>query len=251
MAFLPGILSRNRMKPTKFLLALAAGLGLALTSMSFARDIYYVSDYLATTVATIDVAGEIAQMEADAFGTPLSHDGNAGNPTRYTGKPYDEDLGAYVFPFRNYRSEEGRWMSADPSGFPDGINTYGYCEDIFNAVDPDGLASVKIAGFEIDFGNIQLQDGKLSVTLEKKVPGSEFTNSTLQAVDVEYSFSGTASISGKVAGVGVSIDPTISMSFSVNVPVEYKSYVLAKIEVGMGSGGPYVSFIGVRAVVTE
>jgi RHS repeat-associated protein len=128
MVFLRGIfIQKTNMHLTKSLRSLAAGLALVLTGSLSAKenykDTWYVSDHLATTVATIDVAGEIAQIEADAFGTPLSHDGSVGNPERYTGKPYDEDLGAYVFPFRNYRPEEGRWMSGDPSGFPDGINS--------------------------------------------------------------------------------------------------------------------------------
>jgi RHS repeat-associated protein len=125
------------------ILSLAAGLALALTGSLSAKenykDTWYVSDHLATTVATIDVAGEIAQIEADAFGTPLSHDGTIGNPERYTGKPYDEDLGAYVFPFRNYRPEEGRWMSGDPSGFPDGVHERHYAPIVTKQIDPLGL----------------------------------------------------------------------------------------------------------------
>jgi RHS repeat-associated protein len=79
------------------------------------------------------------QIEADAFGTPLSHDGSVGNPERYTGKPWDEDFGAYVFPFRNYRPEEGRWMSGDPSGFPDGMNGQAYTGRPLQYIDPLGL----------------------------------------------------------------------------------------------------------------
>lgn len=84
---------------------------------------YYVNDHLATTVGVADAAGEIAALEADAFGSPLAGGANAG---RFTGKPYDEHLGAYVFPFRNYRANEARWMSADPSGFPDGVSSISY-----------------------------------------------------------------------------------------------------------------------------
>ena len=40
----------------------------------------------------------------------------------YTGKPYDKDLGAYTFNFRNYDPAMSRWTAADPSGFPDGVN---------------------------------------------------------------------------------------------------------------------------------
>tara|TARA_R110002050_G_scaffold112371_1_gene226568 strand:- start:568 stop:1377 length:810 start_codon:yes stop_codon:yes gene_type:complete len=100
------------------------------------RDTYYVNDHLATTVAVADAAGMISQIEADAFGTPM---GDPAANARYTSKPYDEDLGAYVFPFRNYRSEEGRWMSGDPSGFPDGANSRKYLSAPTLYMDPSGL----------------------------------------------------------------------------------------------------------------
>ena len=124
--------------------ALLAALALGLTgSVGFAADTqYYVNDPLATTVAISDAAGEIAAIEADAFGSQLAA-GEA--PNRYTGKPYDADLGAYVFPFRNYRPEEGRWMSADPSGFPDGVNNSIYIHS-FITLDPLGLRSVTLLG---------------------------------------------------------------------------------------------------------
>jgi len=100
-------------------------------------DTYYINDHLATTIATIDARGIIDQVETTAFGAPLA----AGRPaTRYTGKPYDEDLGAYVFPFRNYRPEEARWMTPDPSGFPDGMNNREYNSSPNKYIDSYGLA---------------------------------------------------------------------------------------------------------------
>jgi RHS repeat-associated protein len=117
-----------------------AGLALASTVGSLsAADTYYVSDHLATTTAVADAAGEIASLEADAFGSPLSGGEQA---ARYTGKPYDADIGAYVFPFRNYRSDEARWMSTDPSGFPDGINATVYAPSVFSEIDPLGLVAM-------------------------------------------------------------------------------------------------------------
>jgi RHS repeat-associated protein len=40
----------------------------------------------------------------------------------YTGKPYEEDLGGYVFNYRTYSPEINRWTTPDPSGFLDGAN---------------------------------------------------------------------------------------------------------------------------------
>ena len=57
----------------------------------------------------------------------------------YTGKPYDADLKAYVFPFRNYSPDLCRWTVADPSGFPDGANNYCYAPTPNMGCDPLGL----------------------------------------------------------------------------------------------------------------
>ncbi|MEI6561249.1 MAG: RHS repeat-associated core domain-containing protein [Verrucomicrobiota bacterium] len=58
----------------------------------------------------------------------------------YTGKPYDKDLGAYTFNYRNYDPSTIRWTSADPSGFPDGANNFIYViNNPLNGSDFDGL----------------------------------------------------------------------------------------------------------------
>jgi RHS repeat-associated protein len=44
----------------------------------------------------------------------------------YTGKPYLEETGQYLFLFRHYDPELARWTTADPSGFPDGANNQVY-----------------------------------------------------------------------------------------------------------------------------
>ena len=111
------------------------------SAASTSKDTYYVNDHLATTVATSDAAGEIAQIESDAFGTQA---GPVAKDSRFTGKPYDADMGAYVFPFRNYRSDEARWMSADPSGFPDGSNAFAYAPTPVSGLDALGLQTTKI-----------------------------------------------------------------------------------------------------------
>jgi RHS repeat-associated protein len=60
----------------------------------------------------------------------------------YTGRPYDEDLGAYTFSYRHYSPEQNRWTSADPSGFPDGANCQAYSPTPTNQLDPYGLRTI-------------------------------------------------------------------------------------------------------------
>ena len=58
---------------------------------------------------------------------------------RFTGKPYDEDLQAYVFPYRNYDASTARWRTSDPAGYPDGINNQFYAAIPTHALDILGL----------------------------------------------------------------------------------------------------------------
>ena len=99
---------------------------------------YHTSDILGTTLWSTDMKGNRTDSYADTnvFGEgSIQYD----RSTRFTGKPYDEDLQAFVFPFRNYKSEMARWTSSDPSGFPDGINNHFYACVPTMEIDPLGM----------------------------------------------------------------------------------------------------------------
>lgn len=100
---------------------------------------YHTSDYLGTTLCSTDAQGKVTdRYEGTAYGQGggLQEDPSA----RFTGKPYDKDLGAFVFPFRNYDAKNVRWMSVDPSGFPDGSNVHVYSSNPSAEIDPLGLS---------------------------------------------------------------------------------------------------------------
>ena len=63
----------------------------------------------------------------------------------YTGKPFDLELGTYIFKFRNYNPEMQRWTTMDPSGFPDGANNYGYVNCPQFELDAFGLERISAA----------------------------------------------------------------------------------------------------------
>jgi len=61
----------------------------------------------------------------------------------FTGKPYIGELG-YAFLFRNYRTDKGKWLTADPLGYPDGWNQLAYCNnDSINNFDLLGCLSTQ------------------------------------------------------------------------------------------------------------
>jgi RHS repeat-associated protein len=100
---------------------------------------YFDSDYLGTTTAVYSATGEVDAKLAGSFGA-----GTESDEVRFTGKPYDADLDAHVFPYRNYKSEAGRWASADPAGFPDGPNQHYYACVPTMGLDPLGLITYEI-----------------------------------------------------------------------------------------------------------
>ena len=99
---------------------------------------YHEHDFLGTTLWSMDTKGNLVKDYQDTtiFGEgSIQKDRSA----RFTGKPYDEDLQAYVFPYRNYDASTARWRSSDPAGYPDGINNQFYAAVPTYAIDIWGL----------------------------------------------------------------------------------------------------------------
>ncbi len=84
-------------------------------------------DHNGNIATLIDIeTGEVADTyRYSAFGKEnLEH--TVANPWRFSSKRFDEETGFVYFGRRYYSPEMGRWISADPSGFQDGPNLYGY-----------------------------------------------------------------------------------------------------------------------------
>jgi RHS repeat-associated protein len=101
---------------------------------------YFDSDYLGTTTAVYSADGQVDAKLVGSYGA-----GSEFGELRFTGKPYDADLDAHVFPYRNYKSEAGSWASADPAGFPDGPNQHYYAAVPTMGLDPLGLLDMRIS----------------------------------------------------------------------------------------------------------
>ncbi len=78
------------------------------------------NDMLGNTLGTKQEKFNPVQMTA--FGETKDTD------ALFTGKPYIGELG-YAFLFRNYRADKGKWLTADPLGYPDGWNNFAYCNN--------------------------------------------------------------------------------------------------------------------------
>lgn len=121
------------MKLKRALLIITALLGVTITTSP-------AGDPSARTTTEKTAAKSTAKIEEVIPGTDVQ-------PAAYfyTGKPYDEDLGGYVFNYRTYSHGMTRWTTSDPSGFPDGPNTYSYMATPLVECDPLGLYKFNFA----------------------------------------------------------------------------------------------------------
>ena len=82
-----------------------------------AGDDVFFNDMLGSTLAVNEKA-----VEMTSFGE--TGDKNA----FFTGKPMIDELG-YSFLFRDYNPNQGKWITTDPLGYPDGWNNLAYCNN--------------------------------------------------------------------------------------------------------------------------
>ena len=109
---------------------------------------YHEHDFLGTTLWSTDTKGNLVKDYQD---TTIIGEGSIqkDRSARFTGKPYDEDLQAYVFPYRNYDASTARWRSSDPAGYPDGINQHFYAAVPTYALDPLGTWIIRTTNFGV------------------------------------------------------------------------------------------------------
>ena len=89
------------------------------------KDGVMFNDILGTTIGVNDGGGYTA-TPMTAFGDAAESQPSTLNPQPlFNGKPLVDGLG-HAFLFRNYRAGLGKWLTADPLGYPDGWNQLAY-----------------------------------------------------------------------------------------------------------------------------
>ncbi|WP_418391867.1 RHS repeat-associated core domain-containing protein [Victivallis lenta] len=107
---------------------------------------YFLYNATGTTSALSDDDGSVTSTSRyDAFGNETGTTGGTDNVRRFSTKERSVLLSLDYFGFRYYDPELGRFITRDPSGYPDGPNNYLYCSNNpVNRIDPLGLFSDEI-----------------------------------------------------------------------------------------------------------
>ena len=101
-----------------------------------------------------DVLGSsIGFLEKETY-TPINKTSfgmhNLSENSFFTGKPYVEGLG-YVFLFRNYNANIGKWQTEDLIRYSDGLNSFSYCNNhVVSSIDLWGCAEKFIKTRNLD-----------------------------------------------------------------------------------------------------
>ena len=118
----------------------------------------FFNDLLGTTVGTFDSNGKFASTSMTTYGDDASQletrnsQLETGADSFFTGKPHIQNLG-YAFLLRNYRADLGKWSTADPWGYPDGLNNFAYVNGrVTSAVDWMGAWEITHT-FRFDFSH--------------------------------------------------------------------------------------------------
>jgi RHS repeat-associated protein len=120
----------------------------------------------------------------------------------YTGKPYVADVDGYIYKYRTYNPEMSRWTSADPSGFPDGVNNSIFIMNPVSHFDATGLSWGNLdfveyfydgEGAPVDIADMGLLSGVQGVA---QAPGGgeyNFDNQILSHLQAQAPYSGSVS----------------------------------------------------------
>lgn len=102
---------------------------------------YTHTDHFGSPIAATDAAGAIKWRESyNPFGEARLKPAANANHTGFTGHVADADSGLTYMQARYYDPIIGRFLSADPIGYQDGLNLYAYVgNDPTNQTDPSGL----------------------------------------------------------------------------------------------------------------
>lgn len=143
---------------TSFLIALMFTLGLGVTAQAKERISYIHNGISGSPVAATDETGALKWEEVyKPYGERLNKP-NTDNDNWFTGKQEEQDTGLQYFGARWYHQKTGRFISRDPAGVLDHVesnpmmfNRYAYANNNpYKYVDPDGrmaqLAGANAAG---------------------------------------------------------------------------------------------------------
>ena len=129
-----------------------------------AQSFFLTRDHLGSVREITDSAGALlTRYHYSLWGERTAEhvSGNVESDFGFTGHYAHARSGLHLAPFRSYDAKLGRWISRDPIAEDGGLNLYGYVgNDPTNAIDPDGLSTIRINGKTvlIDPTNQQVRD---------------------------------------------------------------------------------------------
>ena len=201
----------------------------------------------ATEKRIAEIKAEEAKQAAQAATTSNLQSEIGNHQLFYTGKPYLEETGQYLFLFRHYDPELARWTTADPSGFPDGANNIAYMAVPTSEVDWQGLWSVRITSSQntVSDSTSYVDGGIIWDTVISFLIGAQATNTSAMV----FAVGSTYDVNNFTGSIGNHQNQGAQRSVSIGV--NSNGYLIANVPNGVAhdltnelSSGVSISGIG-------
>jgi len=188
---------------------------------------------------------QAAKWTADQAAATQATSAQAPSNQFYTGKPFVAEAGGYVFKYRTYNPEMSRWTSADPSGFPDGVNNFVYAKNQSTySLDANGLETGTGSGDETLTNTMSVADwSKIDPTFQALLTTLQGSAQvTVSLSDVYNKSAGTWATAPTNATVVSADNPGGTQAFAAN-------YVDAKGNHVSGGSGTF-TLSGLKATIS-
>ena len=170
------------------------GMGGGIGSVLYTEDSsgnnrsFFIYNAIGSVVALSDTSGVVtATTDYEAFGKEVASTGSSTEDRKFCTKERSESIGLDNFGFRYYDADLGRFITRDPSGYPDGPNNYLYCHNNpINHIDPLGL----FLGYATSWASKQISDITYNVSeaiANSNLPGRTFASQTIAGAGVLFS----------------------------------------------------------------